>query len=170
MGPAVAGRIGAWLRLSFKRQLALARILNFLTEWGWRCTRLQFGRAGRLVSGLVPALPHRRPRARDGDEPTNASTTPTRSRGGTRRLPAGTFWAHRWAYNTFHPQPYEGQVVLFTSEELAAEVPEPGRGWRQWASSVAEHLIPGNHGTCITRHRDTLTARLREWLGGLDGR
>jgi hypothetical protein len=80
-------------------------------------------------------------------------------------LLAETLLAFQWELAGYSARPYAGRVELFLSEETAARGDSVVHGWRKLVPGVDVHLIPGNHGGCVTSHRDVLLEKLRTCLG-----
>jgi amino acid adenylation domain-containing protein len=79
-------------------------------------------------------------------------------------LLAETLLAFQWELAGFHVRPFPGRLVLFLSEESAARGNKVIDGWQKLVTSVDVHLIPGNHGGCVTSHRDVLLQKLATCL------
>jgi amino acid adenylation domain-containing protein len=157
--------LAARLRLSFRTQLVLGRfwlyLLQFVRGGLYAGTR---GSAPDVRAGLGRAWQFwRRHREEAGEElggPGGAESAATSE----PRRPVGVFLVHWWIHSSYRPEPYDGKLALFTSEQLARERPFRGRGWGLWVSSFSEHVVPGNHLGCIARHSQVLAEKLRECL------
>jgi thioesterase domain-containing protein len=62
------------------------------------------------------------------------------------------------------PSPYPGQLTLLQATETLCGSEDPSRGWKDLASGVAVHLIPGGHETCLTMHAHLVGDQLRDCL------
>ena len=161
----LAGR----LRLSFRTQLVLGRfwlyLLQFVRGGLYAGTR---GSAPDVRAGLGRAWQFwRRQREEAGEElgePEGEEGAATSK----ARQPVGVFLVHWWIHSNYRPEPYQGKLALFTSEQLARERPFRGRGWGLWASSFSEQVVPGNHLGCIARHNQILAEKLRECLAEVE--
>ncbi len=76
-------------------------------------------------------------------------------------LLAETLLAFQWELAGYSARPYAGRLALFLSEETASRGTNVLRGWRKLVTRMDVHLIPGNHGGCVTSHRDTLFEELK---------
>jgi thioesterase domain-containing protein/acyl carrier protein len=72
--------------------------------------------------------------------------------------------AFNWERAGYSARPYAGPVVLFASESAWKWKNEPTYGWGELAAKLEVHPIPGNHGACVTSHRDFLFEKLRARL------
>jgi thioesterase domain-containing protein/acyl carrier protein len=152
-------RWGPRLGLDYGRQLLLVRLVCFLHEHLARAWRVGWRRQLQVLRGLVPLL-WRRWRARG--KPAAAAAGDIPETAGGAALPVGHYWRHVWAHTRYQPQPYAGELTLLATEEMVAGAREPGRGWGRWAAGVREVPIPGNHSSCVRKHRAALAARLQE--------
>ncbi len=175
VGPVTVRGLARVIPLKFTMQLVLVRSWYYLLEKadsfrddGIRTTIRQFGR------DVVRA--YRRWKARGGRETNSKERTKTAGNPTTPRIaedprvtPFGLFWAHRWAYAQYRPRvQYSGTLLLYTSQETAQRDRRPCRGWLRWAAKIRESLIPGTHGTCVTRHKAELASQIQRSLAELD--
>jgi amino acid adenylation domain-containing protein len=70
----------------------------------------------------------------------------------------------------FRPRPYDGKLTLFRAEEKFVKSRRgPAAEWRELCRQVDEHIVPGNHLTCIQPpHVRSLAESLRRLLDNTD--
>jgi amino acid adenylation domain-containing protein len=66
--------------------------------------------------------------------------------------------------------PYPGRLTLIRAAERRRPDDDPYLGWRNVASEVDLHVIPGNHDTCMTEFLDSAAERLKCCLEHLSAR
>ena len=171
-GPQAISALARLLRLSFRSQLLLARGWFYVLDLAHKgrhegLWQLAHGMASDMqraaMRGYLRLARLIRPSAA-----TDVVRQGTPSAPAWPHVPFGRFWAHRWAHSLYRPPKYAGIVTLFASEELAAQYPAPGRGWKKWARGVREYAIPGSHGSCVTSHKAELADQFKACLAELN--
>ena len=54
------------------------------------------------------------------------------------------FQTHRRAERQYEGRPFDGELLLVTSDSRREEK-DPTLGWSRWASRVVRQAVPGNH-------------------------
>jgi oxalate---CoA ligase len=72
--------------------------------------------------------------------------------------------AFEWIATAHVPKHYDGQVMLFLTEDLERATPFLVRKWRKAAPKLEAQTIPGDHLTCVTTFGHMLAERLRRQL------
>jgi thioesterase domain-containing protein len=155
----LAQRIGAVLRLSPRMQRAL-----FLRLKWYREDLRVSGRAGLLgwTALLGDKLKSVATRSMGSKDESGVTLEP----GAREELKA--VWKKYHQRMSIHvPGAFPGRVVLLRSNRLDGQpLAEALAGWRQLASGVEVHHIPGDHHTCVTTHAPDLAASMRPYLQG----
>jgi amino acid adenylation domain-containing protein len=63
--------------------------------------------------------------------------------------------------------PYRGRITLIRATEHPHATDDPTLGWRQVASEVDLHVVPGDHATCVTKFLDIVAEHLKSSLDKL---
>jgi surfactin family lipopeptide synthetase C len=73
--------------------------------------------------------------------------------------------AYARAMSSYVPQKYVGQVTLFWPQEWVTDTSDdPAVGWRDVATDVDLHIVPGGHLTCLIQHTEELAKHLQSCL------
>lgn len=68
------------------------------------------------------------------------------------------------------PRRFQGRVVFFRSNSMQSRSPtDPTAGWKDVASDVDVHWLPGEHLTCLTEHVGALAEHLASCLRAANG-
>jgi len=71
----------------------------------------------------------------------------------------------QWEMAGYKPRPYTGRVALFLSEEWETRRRDCREAWRALGAAVEVQTVPGNHGGCVTSHRQFLLEKLKRCFG-----
>jgi thioesterase domain-containing protein/acyl carrier protein len=125
--------------------------------------------AGQKVDLLVMLAPPRRPRVCFSSVmnvglrqlmrvlfPVSASRFLERRVPNLRRI--ALLWVYAAACRTYFPRRYSGPAAVLPAEKDIREAADPSLGWKDVASDVAVHVIPGWHSTGISKHADVVAA------------
>ncbi len=171
--PAAIGFFGNLFRISFPTQLLMARGCFYAIElaeycWGWnvrRAIRTVTSHLRRAVSRWRYKRSRREPFDSKSFSPADLCAADPMP----QELSFGNFVGPLWAHGAYRPQPYDGFVALFVSDDLASHRHVPGRGWGRWASNLREYSVPGDHVTCVTKYKAELAKKLHECLAEANG-
>ncbi|MEO7317963.1 MAG: amino acid adenylation domain-containing protein, partial [Chthoniobacteraceae bacterium] len=150
-------RAGSRLGVEHRWQIRIFTILwNFLLRYrGWQ--RLSLGRKLTLFpSRFVRWLE---------DFPRHLRLDHARTNGGTISPPVrDTVLGFVWEISNYRVPAYQGRVVLFLSQEEASRRDDPSHGWAKLAARIEVERTPGDHGGCVTTHRDVVIEKIRATL------
>lgn len=71
---------------------------------------------------------------------------------------------HRRMMAAYVPYPYKGSIILFRCKDGPSSSSDPIMGWRDLATEVDLHEIPGDHVTCLTEHIEALAREIKSCL------
>jgi len=75
-----------------------------------------------------------------------------------------TSLAFQWELAGYSAGSYSGRAILFTSGDTKARHRDRMYGWGEFVARIEVHPIPGNHGGCVTTHREFLFEKLKACL------
>jgi thioesterase domain-containing protein len=155
------GRFGSFCQMRFPRQLMLARVGRFATQISSELLQGQFGRAYRSTKlGWKGAIQHLR---------HGRSSSKSRDDGCAQDELVVSTWAYMWAQGNYWPKRYQGNVALFTSDEIVSRYPGQFRGWGRLAPDIAEYQIASTHWEIVRRDKALLAEAMRTALRELEG-
>ena len=171
--PAVIGYLGDLFRSSFRTLLVTARGCFYALELAEYCWTLNPRRAFRTVKSHLRRAVNRWRYKRSHEVPPDSNWIVASENGESDSIPQellfGNYVAPLWAHGAYRPQPYDGLVALFVSDDLASQRRVAGRGWGRWARNLREYSVPGDHVTCVTQYKAELAKKLHECLAEANG-
>jgi amino acid adenylation domain-containing protein len=108
---------------------------RFLLQKFWRLPRI----TRSLIRWLAGGIPDETPPIRAGETDTHAAWTEEKIHRHYDRL-----------VKSYAPRFYPGNVVVFRAIGEKRRSDDPALGWRELASSVDIHAVPGDHHSCLS--------------------
>jgi amino acid adenylation domain-containing protein len=70
----------------------------------------------------------------------------------------------QWELAGYTARPYSGRVAFFPSEDAPRHNDNATYGWSEFLAKVEVRPIPGNHGGCVTSHREVFFEKVKACL------